>query len=251
MSLRDKAREVRERGVQERGNFEPHGVPLKMYKYWLDNSSSKKRNRIFFKEERENFCHFWRVVMFWAPMVYVKQKFLDFMETSLGLASVALLLVSALIFAMATSETFLVAVGIIAAAAAAIAAVVGLLFLIDKFWPKSWRRNTEKAFLGLLAVSTAGVVIFALTMATIDIGWIFWAYVAGALIGCTGILLGALFLGDFISGKRALAKERTVAEPGTAGKSGGFFKGVGDFIVLVAQIVRVKKWKICPFVEVK
>ena len=36
-------------------------------------------------------------------------------------------------------------------------------------------------------------------------------------------------------------------EPGRLKK---FFAGLGDFFVLAANVVRVKKWKICPLVEV-
>jgi hypothetical protein len=34
------------------------------------------------------------------------------------------------------------------------------------------------------------------------------------------------------------------------GRIAKFFKGAGDFCHLIFQVVRVKKWKICPFVEI-
>jgi hypothetical protein len=29
-----------------------------------------------------------------------------------------------------------------------------------------------------------------------------------------------------------------------------FFRGLGDFLILLGNVVRVKKWKICPLVEI-
>jgi len=62
--LRERARAIKAAGEEARGEFTPTGAPLKVYSYWA------KRSR--HAPDRENFCHFWRVVMFWAPLMALR-----------------------------------------------------------------------------------------------------------------------------------------------------------------------------------
>lgn len=72
MTLRDRTNEVLEEGRARRGEFQPEtgSVPLRLYQYWAKHV---KRWKI---PERENFCHYWRVVALWAPLMWVRRGFI-------------------------------------------------------------------------------------------------------------------------------------------------------------------------------
>jgi len=57
--LAELARKVRSRGEATRGISEPHGAPLRVYLRWCKETGHSPR--------QENFCHYWRVVIVFAP----------------------------------------------------------------------------------------------------------------------------------------------------------------------------------------
>ncbi len=63
--LRQKIGEVRQAGAEKRRNWNPNSDSghYKMYRWWL-RKSGKRINR-------ENFCHYWRVVFIWAPLRWI------------------------------------------------------------------------------------------------------------------------------------------------------------------------------------
>lgn len=264
-NMREKAREIKAAGEAERGNFEPHGVPKRVYSYWLENSVSNKADAIGSGQRRENFCHFWRVVAIWAPLLWLGLEvvFTKTFAVVLGLASLV-----ALVWLLTVSPTVLIGLGLILTAVAAVAAVFGLFYLIDQYYPESWIPATKKVLTGLLIVAIAAGLIGLLVAAVIDFGWIVLAYIAGFIAGTVALIFGVATLSTFIEGRRALARKKhsdyldslsyeeylayreQKNAPREPGKISKFFSGVGDFLVLAAQVVRVKKWKICPMVDI-
>lgn len=119
-------------------------------------------------------------------------------------------------------------------------------------------RVVGKAIVGLVVAIAAGCLIFMAVTQLLYFLMAIGLVVAGALI-----LLALSFLADLLKQKhRASVKARTtyetvdygyyeaavaVIEPSRVAK---FFMAIGDFINLAFQVVRVKKWKICPIVEI-
>jgi hypothetical protein len=64
--LRDKVATLRRQGEERRGTYVPavDGAPLRVYQWWHTKTNSDI--------ERDNFCHYWRVVVFWAPLLGVR-----------------------------------------------------------------------------------------------------------------------------------------------------------------------------------
>lgn len=262
-NLRSKAQEIRAAGEAERGNFTPHGVPKRMYQYWLANTNSVNGNRIRSGRRKENFCHFWRVVAIWAPLMFLADKGEKFVTSKAGIVSIALALLATLFFVVTSTigwMDFLVGLGVgIAVVAGVMGLIVGGTWLHDNK-PKV----LERIFIGLVGVGVLGL----LTALVLDFGFIALAVVAGVIAGVAAFIFGVVMIGEWVSGVRAVAAEKREAEfdadddheayqaperkplPAWLQVIGNFFKGVGDFLVLSAQIVRVKKWKICPIVEV-
>lgn len=274
-NLREKAREIKAAGEAERGNFTPTGAPKRLYRYWLDNSQSRKANAIICGSRRENFCHFWRVVVIWAPLLALGSGIARAINNKTGKVILGLAILTAFVLAVTSTGGWMtvlvsigVAIGIVIAVLAVVFAGLGIKALYRKYWNKAWNQTAEKVF----AFGAAGVLIGTLTslliLAVSGFGWISLVVIAGILLAIAGIVYGIATLAEFISGKRALAKaerERIVnewinsgedtpypfapvtREPGRLSK---FFSGIADFLILASQIVRVKKWKICPMVEI-
>ena len=269
-NIREKAREIKAAGEAERGNFTPTGVPKRMYNYWLDNSNSRKAGRIQRGMERENFCHFWRVVAIWAPLMFLGRGIVKVVEHPVTLPLFGTLFVITALTLLIWSGAWLgllFAIGLgLAIFIAAAAIVLGVIYVKDNWWTRGATRFTKKVFAFVSLTALAAFVVFGLTMATLEIGLVFWVY----LVSAAAILAGAVFalekLSTYISGRRALARaEREAAyerylsgegpnpnerEPREPGRIDKFFSGLGDFLILIFQVVRVNKWKICPMVEV-
>src|SRR6478736_2983863 len=298
MSLREKARAVKAKGEAQRGDFTPTGVPKRMYQYWWNEIPSKKRFRL--SERTQNFCHFWRVVAIWAPLMFLRRKAKAFATNVITLTVVGIALVAAAIYALITVDDLflgiLSAIGILIAIAVGVNGFVsgvsmamdpedrnlydmppkawalpsmiialpfGLLgFVATKVvnnWNHNWNRRLLKA-LGVLA-GLAAIALYSVAWAvnwstTLDVTlWVMAGLALAALCIFTAVKLEA-----YIEGKRELEREaraeliasmtieeydeyrRAVSEPGRVYK---FFRGIGDFIILIAQVVRVNKWKIC------
>lgn len=122
--LRKKAKEIKAAGEAERGNFQPSGAPLRLYNYWLRNTKSTKGLRIRLGEQRENFCHFWRVVAIWAPLMGLRRGFVRVAEHPITLVLLVLAAIVGVTVAGITSESFLEVFLIIVAVAIGFASVV-------------------------------------------------------------------------------------------------------------------------------
>jgi len=271
-NFRAKASEIKAAGVAERGNFEPSGVPLRMYNYWLHKSNSDRAEAILDGRRRENFCHFWRVVAIWAPLMFLVHKIEDFASTRVGQATLVGLVVLALVLGGFLSHGFLsllIGLGIGTAVGLTLVGIgFGIHYLIKRYWNSDWNEPVGTALGIAFFVVWGAVMLTMLVVGIIQEGWIILVFVLGALAGVALIAFGASALADYISGRRKLkcdAENERVAkmtdeeyvsyreaqlktrEPGKVAK---FFSGVGDFLVLAFQVVRVKKWKICPMVSI-
>lgn len=263
-NFRERAREIKAAGEAERGNFEPTGAPKRLYNYWLNESDSKRANAIRRGSRRENFCHFWRVVAIWAPLMGIRRNVIETKAFAVVSALVALLALYKVLTVTGSLVLVLVVTGIVLAVAAV---GVGIGFLIDRFWNKDWNDTAGKIALGTWVLIVAGWFTFLLISAVIDFGWIVFAYIGAILAGIALLVFVLATVSEFISGKRALAKkaeEERLAKmtweeideylrptPREPGKIAKFFSGLGDFLILASQIVRVKKWKICPMVDIQ
>lgn len=269
-NFRTRAREIKAAGEAERGNFEPNGAPLRLYNYWLSNSESTKADRIKTGSRRENFCHFWRVVVIWAPLLFGFKIVERVLTSKVGAVATGLAGLVALVWACVTSESLLSLVllilAVFAGVAALVGAVLGIIYLFKRYWNRDWNETASKIILGLFLVSSVSLLSFMLVLAVITEGWIILAYVFGGLAALAGVAYGLATLSEYLSGRRAVEREKqrerismmTDEEYATyrapkhrkPSKIKAFFSGLADFLILSAQIVRVKKWKICPMVTI-
>lgn len=295
MSFRDKARSIREQGAAERGNYSPtqNSIPLRMYQFWANLRPQKVPTR-------ENFCHYWRVVLIWAPLWFVLRLAEKFVTSKAGLVTVVIAAVIVAGYLLSLGGTLALqllagmAVGIYFAFGLVLGIMAGatrnssdsfteefgwkpLLYFIvalpayvltaildnaiRKVSKNTWRsigRVVGKGiFVLFLAVAAACLIYMAVTE------WVFFLMGVGAVAAAAAIIVGLSFLADFLKQKhRASVEARTtyetvdwgyyetqvaVVEPSRVAK---FFMAIGDFINLVFQVIRVKKWKICPIVEI-
>lgn len=271
--FRERAAEVKAAGEEARGDFTPHGVPLRMYNWWLANSPSEKADAINSGTRKENFCHFWRVVAIWTPLLWALKKVLDGGEwvaervtgTQAAVAGVTLLVGVVALVVTTTGDwsQFLSFLGFLLLITTGIATVMGLIFfLIEK---------TEDGFLYLMGTIVLAAYVFMTYAGFKDIGWWVFLIELGIVAGLAALIVTVIAVGEWIEGARANARRkakdadeaawndymndegpnpyaRKVKQPGRLSK---FFSGVGDFLVLATQVVRVNKWKICPLVEVE
>lgn len=246
--LRERAREIKEAGEAERGNRTPSstGWPMKFYRYWLEESNN-------LPPERENFCHYYRVVLFWAPVYWLTDK----LDNAVVGWIAGLSVLGVLGWLSYQFVDFRIVLGLI----------VGMLtigtciaFAINKLWRKSW----EKPLMVIFGVLVGAALVWLLG----SLVWLIWQGVGWWLLGGVGVIaafIGAgVFASDWIAGRRRLKKEaytrwflsltpeeqdehvRKTREPGWMFN---VLVAMGDFFILLGQVVRVKKWKICPFVE--
>ncbi len=268
----DRAAEIKAAGEEARGNFLPNGVPGRMYEWWLDNSPSEKASDIALGIRRENFCHFWRVVLFWVPLLWLGMKILNpaidaAEKTNPKMAGAAIVVFFLGILALVATVTgtwadVLIVLACFAAILVGILAVGSLIYWLDK--------NTDKGVQYLTGTFLVVIVGIALFLAFLDLGFWLFAWLAG-IAGALALMFGAvLLIGTVLESLRADRRKRANAAEdaawlayqnggehpyvGTAprepGKIAKFFTGMGDFLTLMVQVVRVNKWKICPLVEV-
>lgn len=69
-TLREKARKVKSKGAAARRDWSPApgSWMLRVYQWWLKETGKSI--------SQENFCHFWRVVLVWAPLRWLKKPLL-------------------------------------------------------------------------------------------------------------------------------------------------------------------------------
>jgi hypothetical protein len=304
MNLRSKTKQVLEKGEAERRSVDPveGTLPVKLYNYWASRTPSDV-------PERENFCHYWRVILFWAPMYFLGEKFLNFVSTTYGtvIMFLSILLSLALVFTTSSSITF--AFLFIGLLLSGVVGIVSAMFLLDRKYSKSpilsedevqyARKGAVLGFVGsiptlavfyfvrgLMLVSRKipkpskrvvkyaerSVLTFCLIALTlvlglgiyelfIGIGWWTVAVILGvpaAILGFGTFLMRAEEKHD--KQRRAEQEARweyfdihgefptpPAKKPGTLKK---IYHGFLDLVVFVFQVIRTKKWKICPYVDV-
>lgn len=301
-NLRDKAKAVYAEGVDQRGEFTPTGVPLKVYKYWAERAKKPP--------VRENFCHFWRVVAIWAPLMWVRKTASAAADKTAVQATAALIalagVVAACILSADVLETLLTAAGILVVV---VLAIIGLFSGISVAMPEDERERADmppiefaKWGFFVLPVSipafivtkfvrnqwvkdhgveiSLGAIVTAIlaTITTLSFTETYWVAIIAAIVVVSAYPVGwaltkiVSFVADWLAGKRKIAEmkasayrngeityEEAFGHPKREAKELSkfekkviaFFKGIGDFVILVAQVIRVNKWKICPTVEVK
>jgi len=294
MKFREKAREIYEHGVEERSNFTPSGVPLRMFNYWLQYSDGVKAQRIR-GGKKENFCHYWRVVFLWAPLWFIGRNILHFVDkyvaTKTGIAVVLAmyLALSALLILAGgvVGGVLMVAIpyallGIVAGLVltepdynshwkyVAIAAPTSGIVLGGKWvkdhWNHNWDEPIAKAVFFILVSIAVGVAALGIYVLIMQLGILGFLLLAAAILTGAGIIFAVCWtIVSLIEGLRNRNRhhwqeilseydERGEAYPADFkvrhSRWRRFWTGVADFFVLLAQVVRVKKWKICPIVEV-
>lgn len=136
MSLREKAREVKAAGEEARGDFTPTGAPLRAYKYWAQRSRNVP--------DKENFCHFWRVVVFWAPFMAFRNGLERLFSNAYFLGAVAVALLVAIVLAGITWGQFGTIALIVLAALYGIAGLVfGGIYASEKYDHDSWKPKPD------------------------------------------------------------------------------------------------------------
>ena len=273
-NFRTRARDIKAAGEAERGNFEPTGLPLRIYKYWLNESSSTKARRIAEGAQRENFCHFWRVVAIWAPLLFLGRKIETIADANWFPYLVGAVILSVLFWAIWISHgaVGLVLLLIAAIILASVGIVFGVAFLHERFWKKSYTKTFWNIVGILLGTAIVGVVVFGIVSLIIDTGWMGVLYLATAALTAVAVVVVLSKIATYLSGKRAIEREKREAareqyyrtgEPNEYfGKASrpkskfdkfvdAVFSGIGDFLILAFQVVRVKKWKICPMVSIE
>lgn len=271
MNFKERTKETLRKGEETRGDFtpDPSSAPAKLYRYWLANTNSRKGKRIVDGLRKENFCHYWRVVMFWAPLMWVINNIIatKTMAVISGIAA-TIAVVGSFFFMSNPGKVIITILAVIGVAV--VVALAGLVWVVtwekveDK-WP-NFASKIEDAVPFVVASLVGTLIVILVAGAFIDgLGWIaglIWFSVfvaAGALI-----TFGVFTLDKYLDGKAAQRKEEwnamsledqikalesaVVIKP--PGKVKKFFIGLGQFITLVSQIVRVNKWKICPIVNV-
>ena len=305
-NLKSKAKEVYDKGVEQRGEFAPTGVPLRMWKYWAKHT---KPSRV---PARENFCHFWRVVAIWSPLMFLKNQILSVLERTSVQIGLGLLALAGIILASIVSQDFLgVVLTLLGIVVGLVACVIGIMsgyslalddddmrvkeelpsfrtsifmaiptlpvslpvFLANKFirvFGGAIKDNIGKIALVFSGLFALAFVILSTIFYTPWSPLLFLAVAATVLLLAWAGKRSVSFIGDYLAGKRALAKEQqeerkrqylageitleeympTYQPSKFEKKIGAFFSGIVDFIILAAQVIRVNKWKICPTVEV-
>jgi hypothetical protein len=263
VNFRQRASELVAQGEAVRSDFTPRGVPLEMYEWWLDNSPSEKALDIRLGYRQENFCHFWRVVLIWVPLMWTMDKAIAFATTKTFkvIASlVGLALVGVVIYALTTTGSWLELLGVLALLVGVAAGIFGLVWgvtAIHRRWPDFWFRAVGTVFV----VAAVGVLVSMVVLFK-------WKAVVGLVVLVAGAFLFNFVIDKIVSyssGKRQqrlreYEKALDAYYDGTGphpddiyrepGRTSRFFSGVLDFAILIGQAIRVKKWKICPIVKI-
>lgn len=97
----ERTRAVRTQGEIARRDWNPQpgSVHLRMYQWW------QERSKQGYDRPRENFCHYWRVVVIWAPLRWLAPKLL----VLLSVAAIAALVIGIFVY----GSTFAFIAGIV------------------------------------------------------------------------------------------------------------------------------------------
>jgi hypothetical protein len=292
-----KAKQVRKEGALLRGEFNPKGAPREVYKFWKKHAQHVP--------DTENFCHFWRVVVFWAPLTALRLGIIKaFSHKTVCIAAVityvlGFLALAAFVnvgwiafvavpyFLLGVSAAILVYEGnsipttdqerqedryinlLYAATAPVSFTVTAMAWLVEKpteyFRSLNWKAKDiiARVVLGIV-LTTAGIGLSVILFLSFKKDWI-------GTLSFIGLLFGMFLAGTVITVVISLCLNKQTnhkAQKRQAhwralqdgietdviitppGKFKAFLTGVKDFATLLVQIVRVKKWKICPIVNI-
>lgn len=243
-----KSQEILERGRQERATFtpEPGSAPTRAYQYWVN----KRRNGEYPKNE--NFCHFWRVILIWAPLAWLMTPVVAVVRRAPVLA-------------------------------------VPFVWIGKKIAGSSERTQN---ILFWSSVSLTGAAILLSLVAGFISDPMAMLFVFGSLIGIALIVALFTFIGGKLSERSRRLRERNAERRRRASEAawnafyngtgpnpyeeakreleatmadikrrdekfekffapvGKFFTAVGEYCLVIINAVRVNKWKICPLVTV-
>lgn len=221
-----KTEAVLEKGKQARETWSPRlgSTPLRHYLWWRQQTGKVR--------PQENFCHFWRVVLIWAPLLRLRKMTLDrnavvWMRRNVGgggLVIAACVLYLTALFAyssVAIARELWGAVG-------AWAILLGPLSVVACF----------AALIGCIVAFSYGCKGTA---------WLYRKFMSSGEWTnepVKPIISRRVRQSPLV--RRQLPQRARVA----SGKLKRSCRSVGEYIVLMAQVVRVKKWKICPLVEI-
>jgi cellulose synthase/poly-beta-1,6-N-acetylglucosamine synthase-like glycosyltransferase len=195
-------------------------TPLRHYMWWREQTNKHRG--------QENFCHFWRVVLIWAPLLRLKMS-------------------------------------------------------VEKIGVVKWLQSKvdgDRLFLGFFLTFAMVSLVFTCIKIAVGIWEIFgwWSILVSPaiLLGVACVVIGFFLLVFIVPSKlvdiyRARRRRRRIFVSSSSeyvrlrltstrempsrlhrvGKrAGSFGYSVWDYLVLVVQVIRVKKWKICPLVEI-
>ena|GEM_PF-5637486 len=215
--------DVVRRGREKRETWSPKvgGVPLRRYQWWCKETGNYR--------SQENFCHYWRVALIWAPLLRLRRSLTP--RKLRGLDADDVMLVVMLLMCAA---------GLVALAA----------YLAASLW----------SAIGAWAIVAAPAIIVG--------------FIAAAVGTLAGIGVSCERTAKYVKGRRcrkrlnapvpvtSVSRETRPPKQRRAWPAvmrgllwigrpiGRVLAAVWEYVVLVAQVVRVKKWKICPIVEI-
>jgi hypothetical protein len=239
MDFNEKADAILAEGRAQRGEYdpEPGSVPYRLYQDYVSRGGRVP--------PQENFCHFWRVVVFWAPLMWLRDKtvntdgFKSFMRTKVGGAASVIGNVIATPFRLAGR--------------------------VERAAKDKWGDENVDDFGWIVLFTLMGlfVLTFLVGIGTSTSWWVPLVIVAG-LAALFGMIVGLAELATRAADKNRIAQNAAWEayfndegpRPGSKvrkepGKIKKFFIAIKDFLVLAVQVVRVKKWKICPLVNIE
>lgn len=177
--LKDLREEWKRLGDLHRHTFRPtvSGTPAKIF-FWWEGQTGKIKRPI-------NFCHFFWTVVLWSPLLWLKLKVVEFINSRTGAITIASSCIALFIALCVTFDSVLYGFLLILAVAAAFAYLVGGFMLA--FWVLSdliedekkpgWYQTLKKnptALLPAVALSTPMLIILALLASILFIGDTRW-----------------------------------------------------------------------------
>lgn len=116
--MRSLANEIVAQGEDRRGTYEARGWPRRVHTWWATQTNRSTT--------RENFCHYWRVVFIWAPLLRLRLGLKRLASFALVWVLAVAIVVGALVFAGVVYRD-VAAVAILGLAYAVWGLVVGIL----------------------------------------------------------------------------------------------------------------------------
>jgi hypothetical protein len=137
---------------------------------------------------------------------------------------------------------------------------------------KEWIKTHSAEIFSTLAITAFLAIEVILNL---SVGYIVGIITVAALVAAVPLFFifrkVVSFLSDWVAGRRLVQEEKDEARREAFNNGeitydeyigrhipnkfeiavAKFFRGLGDFVILIGQVIRVNKWKICPTVEVK